>query len=252
MEPVDVIALGTAAAWASGLNLYATLLVLGLASATGHAALPAELDVLGHPMVLSAAGFMFLVEFFADKIPGVDTAWDTVHTFIRIPAGAVLAAAAMGDVSGPLQVAAALLGGGLAAGVHATKTGGRVILNTSPEPLTNWAASVSEDVVVVGGLWMALSHPVWFLVLLAAFVLLMIWLLPRIWRAVSAIARALTGWFKGERRAPWLLQSDPATSSTVGSRLGSGGEGPPNAAGPSLLSGPSLPSDSQSDSKSGP
>jgi hypothetical protein len=128
---------------------------------------------------------MYCVEFFADKVPGVDTGWDAIHTFVRIPAGAILAAGAIGEVGPGAQLAAGLVGGALAAGSHATKAGTRVLINTSPEPVTNWFASIGEDVMVIAGLWTALYHPVLFLVLLTLFILLMAWLLPRIWRGIK-------------------------------------------------------------------
>jgi hypothetical protein len=155
------------------------------------------------PMVMIAAGLMYCIEFFADKVPGVDTGWDTLHTFIRIPAGAMLAAGAVGEVGAGAQLAAALVGGSLATGTHATKAGSRVMINTSPEPVTNWFTSIGEDVAVILGLWTALEHPVLFLVLLAIFIVLMIWLLPKIWRGIRRIfawlGRSLAGSRPGER-----------------------------------------------------
>ncbi|SDZ90877.1 protein of unknown function [Desulfuromusa kysingii] len=194
---VSIIALSMGVAWASGINLYAAILVLGLLGSNGHMVLPPDLEILANPLVLLAAGFMYLLEFFADKVPGIDTSWDTLHTFIRIPAGAVMAAAAVGDVDPVISLAVAIVGGGLAASTHATKTGSRVLINTSPEPVTNWIASVSEDVIVVAGLWTAFNYPWLFLLLLIGFVLLMIWLLPKIVRGVKwvfvAIKNLLTG-----------------------------------------------------------
>jgi len=154
---------------------------------TGNIELPPDLQILSDPMVMLAAGFMYCVEFFADKVPGVDTGWDGIHTFIRIPAGAILAAGAVGDVGMGAQLAAAIAGGTLATGSHLTKAGSRVMINTSPEPFSNWFASVGEDVVVIAGLWTALTHPILFLVLLGLFILLMIWLLPRIWRGIKKV-----------------------------------------------------------------
>ena len=197
MDLSHTIALGMGLAWASGINLYAALLMLGLMGATGHMDLPPGLQVLQEPVVIIAAGFMYCVEFFADKVPGVDTGWDTVHTFVRVPAGAVLAAMALGDVSMGAQVAAAIVGGALATATHATKAGSRVMINTSPEPFSNWTVSIAEDVAVFAGLWTALRHPSLFLVLLGAFVVLMIWLMPRLWRAIRLIARRVAGWFGG-------------------------------------------------------
>jgi len=174
-------------AWASGINLYAAIFMLGFMGTTGNIELPPDLQILSDPMVMLAAGFMYCVEFFADKVPGVDTGWDGIHTFIRIPAGAILAAGAVGDVGMGAQLAAAIAGGTLATGSHLTKAGSRVMINTSPEPFSNWFASVGEDVVVIAGLWTALTHPILFLVLLGLFILLMIWLLPRIWRGIKKV-----------------------------------------------------------------
>ena len=197
MGIVETIALTMGIGWASGLNLYAAVCMLGVLSATGNIALPEHLLILEDPMVITAAGLMYVVEFFADKVPGVDTGWDTIHTFIRIPAGAVLAAGAVGDLGAGAELAAAIVGGGLAAGSHATKAGSRALINTSPEPFSNWTASIAEDLAVIGGLWAALYHPVFFLVLLAAFVGLMIWLLPKLWRGIKAVFATLARWLRG-------------------------------------------------------
>ena len=149
METIDTIALMLGAAWASGINLYAAILVLGWLGGSGHIDLPPDLQVLSNPLVMLAAGGMYAVEFFADKVPGVDTGWDALHTFIRIPAGAVLAAGSVGEVGTGAQLAAGLVGGTLATGSHATKAGSRVLINTSPEPVSNWFASVGEDIAVI-------------------------------------------------------------------------------------------------------
>jgi len=186
-ELAGAIALALGAGWASGLNLYAAILVLGLLGLTGNIVLPEHLQLLSHPLVIGAAGVMYVVEFFADKIPGADTGWDVLHTFIRIPAGAMLAAGAVGEVNPAVAVAAGILGGGLAAGSHAAKAGSRVLINTSPEPLTNWTASAVEDVAVVAGLWAALNHPFVFIAFLVVFVILLIWLLPRIWIGIRKL-----------------------------------------------------------------
>ena len=199
---VNTISLSMGVAWASGINLYATLLVLGILGATGNMALPPALEMLTDPMVIMAAGFMYLVEFFADKVPGVDTGWDTVHTFIRIPAGVALAGAAVGEVNPPLLLAAAIVGGGVTTASHLTKSGSRVIINTSPEPFTNWAASVAEDVAVIAGLWAALNHPVLFLALLALFLVLLVWLLPKIWRGIKKVFAFIGRLFGGGGERP--------------------------------------------------
>lgn len=194
MEAVNIIALSMGAAWASGINLYATVFMLGYMGMTGNIVLPEELDILSDPLVMTAAGFMYCVEFFADKVPGVDTGWDSLHTFIRIPAGAMLAASAVGDVTPAVELSAALVGGSLAAGTHATKAGSRLLINTSPEPVSNWGASIGEDLLVIGGLWTALNHPVLFIIALIAFIALMIWLLPRLWRLLKSVFRRIGSW----------------------------------------------------------
>jgi hypothetical protein len=190
---INTLALTLGAGWASGLNLYATMLTLGLANTLGYGALPPGLDILSNPFVLASAGLMYTVEFFADKIPGVDTAWDGLHTFIRIPAGVLLAAGAASGfhMNEAVVLGSALLGGGLAAGSHMLKAGSRVMINTSPEPFSNWAASFTEDASVIGGLWTALNHPWAFLSLLLLAVILMIWLLPKLWRTVGKLFRGI-------------------------------------------------------------
>ena len=201
MDPtvIQTLALTLGVGWAAGLNLYAAILTLGLMNAMGYTTLPPDLSILSDPVVLAAAGFMYFVEFFADKTPGVDSGWDGLHTFIRIPAGALLAAGAASgfDVSEAAQLAAALVGGSLAAGSHFTKAGSRVLINTSPEPFTNWTASFAEDIAVIGGLWAALSHPWAFLVMLAVFILVVAWTLPKLWRAVKILFQKLGRLFGG-------------------------------------------------------
>ncbi len=191
MEDLDhiikTISLSMGAAWGSGINLYATIFVLGMMGSSGNIILPETLVLLQDPMVMAAAGLMYIVEFFADKVPGVDTGWDSIHTFIRIPAGAMLAAGSVGDVSPAVAVAAAIVGGGLSAGSHATKAGSRVIINTSPEPFSNWAASLVEDVAVIAGMWTCLNYPLVFIVLLVLFIILIIWLIPKIWLGIKKI-----------------------------------------------------------------
>jgi len=183
----QTVALSMGAAWASGINLYATLLMLGILALTGNIQLPPDLAVVADPLVIAAAGMMYLIEFVADKTPGVDSGWDAIHTFIRIPAGAVLAAGAVGELAPAAELAAAIAGGTIAAGAHATKMSTRLVINTSPEPVSNWAASLGEDVAVIGGLWTALHYPWLFLALLLVFIALMIWLLPRLWAALRRV-----------------------------------------------------------------
>jgi hypothetical protein len=198
MDTVSIIALSMGAAWASGINLYATIFMLGYLGTTGNIDLPPDLMVVTDPLVMTSAGLMYCVEFFADKTPGVDTAWDTLHTFIRIPLGAVLAMGAVGDVTPAVQLAAFIAGGSLTAATHATKTGSRIVINSSPEPVTNWTASVGEDLLVITGIWAALNHPVAFLIALLIFIALMIWLLPKIWRGVKHIFNSIRNFFTGD------------------------------------------------------
>jgi hypothetical protein len=206
MEALDQIsttlALTMGLAWASGINLYATLLTLGFLANSGNIVLPPDLQIVANPMVMGAAGIMYFIEFFADKVPGVDTGWDAIHTFIRIPAGAMLAAGAIGDLNPAVELAAAIMGGSMAAASHATKAGTRVLINTSPEPFSNWFASVGEDIAVIGGVWACINHPVLFLIALAFFILLMIWLLPRIWTGVKKVFRVIINLFSREQPPP--------------------------------------------------
>lgn len=197
-EISSLLALSMGVAWASGINLYAAVFMLGWMANTGNITLPPDLLILADPMVMIAAGFMYCVEFFADKVPGVDTGWDGLHTFIRIPAGAILAAGAVGEIGAGAELAAALVGGSIAAGSHAFKSGSRVLINTSPEPVTNWTASVAEDVAVIGGLWAALNHPLWFLLALVLFILLLVWLLPKLWRGIKRVFGAIARLFGGK------------------------------------------------------
>lgn len=200
LEPIlKTIALTMGVAWASGINLYAAILVLGVLGSTGNITLPPDLIILTDPLIIAAAGVMYAVEFFADKIPGVDNGWDTIHTFIRIPLGALLAAAAVGEVNPAVAIAAALLGGGLAASTHATKAGARILINTSPEPVTNWLASFGEDIAVIVGLWTALHYPFAFIIFLIVFILLLIWFLPKIWGGVRKIFGMLSNLFRPKK-----------------------------------------------------
>jgi Domain of unknown function (DUF4126) len=210
VEALNLVALGLGAAWASGINLYLAVLILGGLGAAGVVDLPGDLTVLEHPAVLVAAGGLYIVEFVADKVPGVDSAWDALHTFIRIPAGALLAAGALQDWGAGYEVAAALLAGGtLAAASHATKASGRVAVNTSPEPFSNWLVSLLEDGLVLGGLFLALFKPALFLTLLGVFALLVIWLLPKLWRALRRL-------FGGAKKA---MEIDPEGEETGGFRV---------------------------------
>ncbi len=202
METVQIIALTMGVAWASGINLYAAIATLGLLGVTGSLDLPPGLEVLQHPGVIVAAGFMYCVEFFADKIPGVDTAWDGLHTFVRIPAGAILAAGAMGGVDPAVTLIAGILGGTLAATSHTLKAGTRVLINASPEPFSNIAVSLAEDTIVIAGLLSAVYQPEAFLVFVTLFVLAAVWAIPRIWRGVRLLFRRIADFFRPVHKAP--------------------------------------------------
>jgi len=181
------LALAAAAAWGSGLRAYAVIFALGLAGSLGWLDLPQHLRILEHPLVLGASGLMTAVEFFADKLPWLDSAWDAVHSFIRIPAGAALAAAVFGDSGAAVALAAAILGGTLAGGVHLAKAGTRVAVNTSPEPFSNWSASLTEDAMVPLGLWLAVVHPIAFIVLLLVFLVAAFFLMRTIVRGLRRL-----------------------------------------------------------------
>lgn len=225
MEIVSIIAATMGVAWASGINLYAAMLMLGWMGSSGQIDLPPGLEILANPGVMLAAGFMYTVEFFADKVPGVDTGWDALHSFIRIPAGAMLAAGSLSPLGPQAELIGLLLGGGLSAGSHFTKAGSRVLINTSPEPFSNWSASIFEDLLVIGGLWTALHHPLLFLVLLAALIALVIWLAPKIWRGVKRVAVKIRNLFSGNRagldapRTPAASEHQPQRRATDPSRL---------------------------------
>ena len=193
MEISALMTLALGAAWASGLNLYAAAAMLGILGATGQMTLPPDMQILTHPAMIGVAVVMYSVEFVTDKVPGIDTTWDAIHSFIRIPAGAVMAATAMGEVGFAAQAAAFLLGGGVAAASHAVKAGTRVMINTSPEPFSNWGASIAEDGLVIGGLSLAVFYPIGFLVLFAGFVLFAVWILPKIVRGVKGLWSRLRG-----------------------------------------------------------
>lgn len=185
------IALALALAWGAGIRVYAVLFLCGLAGWQGWIDLPGNLSLLSHPLVLGTSGFMLAVEFLADKVPWIDSVWDAVHTFIRIPAGAALVTMAFADSPGAVAAAAAILGGVVAAGAHFAKAGARSSINVSPEPFSNWAASFAEDALVPAGLWLAVAHPVAFLVLLGAGTIAAILMLRWIWAGLKALIARL-------------------------------------------------------------
>ena len=187
------LAIALGAGWASGLNTYAVVLVLGLGQSFGLVALPHDLQVLGSPWVLAVATLLFALNFLADKIPYIDSLNDLLHTVVHIPAGAVLAFGAADQTTPEIAVIAALLGGTLAAGSHLAKTGARALINTTPEPFSNIAASLATDALVIAGLVLAITHPITFMCLLALFVAGLIWLLPKLVRLALLPFRRLMG-----------------------------------------------------------
>lgn len=193
MGTIDTLGLALGTAWTAGINLYATIAVLGIAQAAGWMQLPPGLEVLGDPLVITIAVALYVVEFCADKVPVVDSGWDAVHTFIRVPAGAILAAQALGPMNPALEVAAALAGGSVALAAHGTKATARLAINTSPEPFSNWFASLAEDAAAIGGIWLALNHPILMLTAVAIFVVVAAIMIPKIIRGLAALFRRLRG-----------------------------------------------------------
>ena len=186
------LAMSAAMAWGAGLCLYLVVFVVGILGKFGYVPLPDTLKLLMNPLVLGAAGFMAFVEFFADKIPWLDSAWDAVHTFLRIPAGAALAAGMLGDSGEGVAMAAALIGGTLTAGTHFGKAGTRAVANTSPEPFSNIGLSLAEDTMVAGGLALAIANPIIFLVLMLVFVVALVVLIRFILKGLTAVVNKLS------------------------------------------------------------
>ena len=201
MDIITILGTALGAAWTSGVNLYATVAVLGLLQRYGFVSrLPGGLEVLDNWWIIGIALGLYAVEFVADKIPYVDTVWDALHTFIRVPAGAIIALAATTDLDPTVQVVALLLGGGLALSTHGTKATVRAAANLSPEPLTNWALSLTEDVFAIGAVVLAVLHPVVALVLILIFLLILAWILPKVIRRLRKMVEAARSFFRG--RAP--------------------------------------------------
>lgn len=196
-DMTQLLVLAGAIGWASGIRLYLVVLLIGLAGHFQWVTLPGGLHLLAHPAVIAASGFMVVVEFLADKVPGVDSLWDAVHTVIRIPAGAALAAGLFTADHQAVAVIAALLGGGLAATAHATKATTRAAINTSPEPFSNVGASLAEDALVPAGLWLAVAHPFVFVPVLLVVLVSSVWLVRKCWRYVGRLVARLTRIFSG-------------------------------------------------------
>ena len=199
MDTAQLLAVAAALGWASGLRLYLVMFLTGAAGYFGWVELPQGLHVLQHPAMLGASGFMLFVEFFADKIPGVDTLWDMVHTLVRIPAGAALAAAVFGADQATWATLAALLGGTLAATSHVAKATTRAAVNTSPEPFSNIGMSLAGDAFVPTVLWLSWTHPVLLAAVLVLSVLVAIGLIVVLGKFLRALLRRASGWLRGSQ-----------------------------------------------------
>lgn len=201
MNLIEILGIGLGAAWTAGINLYATIAVLGLIQRFEIARLPGELQVLDNPWIIGVALFLYVIEFVADKVPYVDSVWDALHTFIRVPAGALLAFAATSGVDLPpaVQIVALLIGGGIALSTHGTKATLRAAANTSPEPFSNWALSLGEDVIAIGAIILAVLHPVVIIGVIAVFLVILAWILPKVVRAMRRLFANARSYFGGRR-----------------------------------------------------
>lgn len=198
MEWFSTLSLALGSAWTSGINLYATVSVLGLLQRFGGVKLPGGLEVLDNWWIIGIAGGLYIVEFFADKIPYVDSVWDVVHTFIRVPAGVVVAYAATSDISPAVAIPAALVGGGLSFAAHGTKATARIGANLSPEPVSNWVLSLAEDAIAIVGTFLAVFAPVIIAIILIVFAIFFFWFFPKIFRAIKRLFRAAAGFLRGD------------------------------------------------------
>lgn len=198
MEWFSTLSLALGTAWTSGINLYATVTVLGLLQKFNLTKLPGGLDVLDNWWIIGIAGFLYAVEFFADKIPYVDSIWDVVHTFIRVPAGAIVAYAATNQTDASVQTIAALLGGGLAFSSHGTKAALRIGANLSPEPVSNWVLSIVEDIIAFVGAILAVFAPVLIAIVLIVFAVFFVWFFPKVVRGIRKLFGGIRALFRGE------------------------------------------------------
>ncbi len=198
MEWFSTLSLALGSAWTSGINLYATVAVLGLLQKFGATKLPGGLDALDNWWIIGFGIGLYLIEFFADKIPYVDSVWDVVHTFIRVPAGAVVAYAATNQMDASIYIPAALVGGGLALSSHGTKTALRVGANLSPEPVSNWVLSLSEDAIAFVGIFLAVFAPIVIASILVIFALGFIWFFPKVFRRLRRMFRAVGAFMQGK------------------------------------------------------
>ncbi|MCP5007758.1 MAG: DUF4126 domain-containing protein [Planctomycetes bacterium] len=204
MEIISSIGVLLGSSWASGVNLYLSMAGLGIAHRMEWIKLPGDLEVISHPAIVGVAIFLFIVEFVADKVPYIDSLWDSVHTFVRPIAGSAIGYAAMSDSSQVIQIVVALITGGIALDSHLTKATSRLAINASPEPVTNSVASVTEDATVVGALYLILYHPVVIAVLVIIFVLLSVWFFRKMYRFLKRVF-SFSG--KGRPEATILLES---------------------------------------------
>jgi hypothetical protein len=202
MDTLQALSLGLGTAWASGINLYATVAALGIAGQLDMIQLPPDLQLLMHPAVITVACIMYVIEFVADKVPYVDSGWDVLHTFIRVPAGAILAARSLGAVNPGVELAAMLAGGTVALAAHGTKATARLAINASPEPFSNWFASITEDLAVLGSIWLIFNHPLIMIVLVLGFLALLIWLIPKLFRLAKRGFTALRSRMRGAKPSP--------------------------------------------------
>jgi hypothetical protein len=212
MGTLEALSLAMGTAWTSGINLYATVAALGIAGQLEMIHLPPDLQVLTHPLVITVACIMYAIEFFADKVPYVDSGWDALHTFIRVPAGAILAAQSLGDLNPALEVAALLAGGTVALAAHGTKATARLAINVSPEPFSNWFASVAEDIAVLGSIWMIFNHPLIMLTLVLVFLAVVAWLTPKLFRMARRGFQALRDRLRGAKPDPHAPRGSPQPS----------------------------------------
>jgi hypothetical protein len=205
MEWFSTLSLALGTAWTSGINLYATVAVLGLLQRLGSVHLPGGLDVLDNWWIIGIAGGLYIIEFFADKIPYVDSVWDVVHTFIRVPAGAAVAYAATDQMDPSVSTIAALLGGTFAFSSHGTKAALRAGVNLSPEPVSNWVLSIVEDIIAFAGTLLAVFAPALIAIVLIIFALFFFWFFPKVYRAVKRIFGAIAAFFRGAgfREVAW-------------------------------------------------
>jgi hypothetical protein len=198
MEWFSTLTLALGSAWTSGINLYATVTVLGLLQKFALTKLPGGLDVLDNWWIIGVAAFLYAVEFVADKVPYIDSVWDVVHTFIRVPAGAIVAYSAVSEMDASVMIIATLVGGGLALSSHGTKAALRAGANLSPEPVSNWTLSIVEDIIAFLGTILAVIAPVLLAIILIIFFFFFVWFAPKVFRAIRRLFSGIGALFRGE------------------------------------------------------